>query len=127
MFSHEKLEDVPIVAFPCPNRTELAAKVCKEMVGVLPPEEVTEPDPVTEVTPPMVGEVVATTMPLLSNAKNFPALGPSRNCCPVVVALVRMEEEALRVVSVMPDWAPGRKSGIPVAVQYSIPIRFTLK
>jgi protein TonB len=33
-------------------------------------------------------------------------------------------EEALRVVQHMPDWRPGKQSGQPVAVRYSLPIRF---
>ena len=35
-------------------------------------------------------------------------------------------EEALRVVQNMPRWQPGRQSGQPVAVRYSLPIRFVL-
>ncbi len=33
-------------------------------------------------------------------------------------------EEALRVVQRMPNWLPGKQSGQPVAVRYSLPIRF---
>ncbi|HEX8531623.1 MAG TPA: TonB family protein [Cytophagales bacterium] len=33
-------------------------------------------------------------------------------------------EEALRVVQHMPAWLPGKQSGQPVAVRYSLPIRF---
>ncbi len=33
-------------------------------------------------------------------------------------------EEALRVVQHMPGWLPGKQSGQPVAVRYSLPIRF---
>lgn len=36
-------------------------------------------------------------------------------------------EEAIRVVSQMPDWTPGRQNGNPVAVLFSLPIHFTLK
>jgi TonB family protein len=34
------------------------------------------------------------------------------------------DEEALRVVRLMPKWKPGRKDGIPVRVQFNMPIRF---
>lgn len=34
------------------------------------------------------------------------------------------DEEALRVVKMMPNWKPGEQSGIPVPVRYSLPIRF---
>jgi TonB family protein len=34
--------------------------------------------------------------------------------------------EAVRVIQAMPPWKPGKQNGKPVAVQYSLPIRFTL-
>jgi len=37
------------------------------------------------------------------------------------------DEEAIRVVSTMPAWNPGSQRGKPVAVQYSIPIKFMLR
>ena len=37
-----------------------------------------------------------------------------------------LEEEAIRVVKAMPKWNPGKQNGRPVAVQYNLPIRFTL-
>jgi protein TonB len=37
------------------------------------------------------------------------------------------DEEALRVVRSMPDWKIGKQNGRPVAVQYNLPISFTLK
>jgi TonB family protein len=37
------------------------------------------------------------------------------------------DEEAVRVVSTMPAWKPGRQSGRPVNVQYNLPIRFSLR
>ncbi len=36
------------------------------------------------------------------------------------------DEEAIRVVARMPDWTPGRQNGKPVAVQYNLPITFTM-
>lgn len=38
-----------------------------------------------------------------------------------------LDEEALRVVSELPDWIPGRQRGVPVAVAYTVPINFTLE
>ena len=35
------------------------------------------------------------------------------------------DEEALRVVKMMPNWKPGRQSGIPVNVKYTLPVRFS--
>ncbi|HEY9258965.1 M56 family metallopeptidase [Chitinophaga sp.] len=37
-----------------------------------------------------------------------------------------LEEEAIRVVSSMPKWTPGKQSGKSVAVQFNLPIRFEL-
>lgn len=36
------------------------------------------------------------------------------------------DEEAMRVIQLMPAWTPGRQDGKPVSVRYSIPIRFVL-
>ncbi|MCX6268874.1 MAG: M56 family metallopeptidase [Bacteroidetes bacterium] len=36
------------------------------------------------------------------------------------------DEEALRVVKMMPNWNPGEQKGKPVAVQYNLPIKFNL-
>jgi TonB family protein len=38
-----------------------------------------------------------------------------------------IDKEALRVVSIMPPWVPGMQYGIPVKVQYNLPIRMTLR
>ena len=37
------------------------------------------------------------------------------------------DEEALRVVSAMPKWKAGKQNGVPVRVQFNLPIRFTLE
>ena len=36
------------------------------------------------------------------------------------------DEEVLRIVEMMPNWTPGKKEGVPVRVQFNMPIRFTL-
>ena len=38
-----------------------------------------------------------------------------------------LEEEALRVVKLMPDWKPGRNNGHPVEVELTLPINFVLR
>ncbi|HEV7346810.1 energy transducer TonB [Telluribacter sp.] len=35
-------------------------------------------------------------------------------------------EEAVRVVSQMPDWTPGKQSGRPMNVKYHLPVHFQL-
>jgi protein TonB len=37
------------------------------------------------------------------------------------------DEEAIRVIQNMPDWAPGKQLDKPVRVKFTIPIKFTLK
>jgi TonB family protein len=37
-----------------------------------------------------------------------------------------LDQEALRVIALMPDWKPGTASGNPVKVQYILPIDFVL-
>lgn len=37
------------------------------------------------------------------------------------------DEEAVRVVRLMPKWIPGKQRGKPVRVQFNLPIRFTLQ
>jgi protein TonB len=36
------------------------------------------------------------------------------------------DEEAMRVVKMMPKWAPGKQRGKPVRCQFNMPIKFTL-
>ncbi|WAC12345.1 energy transducer TonB [Dyadobacter pollutisoli] len=36
------------------------------------------------------------------------------------------DEEALRVVKLMPNWMPGRQAGVPVRVRFTLPIAFQL-
>jgi periplasmic protein TonB len=37
------------------------------------------------------------------------------------------DEEAVRVVKSMPKWTPGKQRGVPVRVQFNLPIKFTLQ
>ena len=38
-----------------------------------------------------------------------------------------LDNEAIRVVSLLPEWKPGKQGGKPVNVWYSVPIIFQLK
>jgi hypothetical protein len=38
-----------------------------------------------------------------------------------------LDEEALRVISAMPKWTPGKQNGEVVRVKYSLPVSFRLK
>ena len=34
--------------------------------------------------------------------------------------------EALRIINAMPQWIPGKQLGVPIAVQYNLPVKFKL-
>jgi protein TonB len=38
-----------------------------------------------------------------------------------------IDKEAIRVISTMPNWSPGKKNGKPVRVQCNLPLEFALK
>jgi periplasmic protein TonB len=38
-----------------------------------------------------------------------------------------LNEEAARVISILPKWKPGKNNGTPAAVWFSVPVNFTLK
>lgn len=42
-------------------------------------------------------------------------------------AILELQKEAIRVVSLLPDWKPGSKDGNPVKVQFTVPINFVLE
>lgn len=51
-------------------------------------------------------------------------------CNPVVLSKLKgfgLDEEAINVIKKMPDWRPGKQNGIVVAVQFTMPIVFSLK
>lgn len=50
----------------------------------------------------------------ISNAKVEKSVEPS------------LDEEALRVVTAMPKWVPGKRNGVPVRVKYTVPVTFRL-
>ena len=51
----------------------------------------------------------------LSNAKVLRSLGSG------------CDEEALRLISIMPKWIPGKSKGQTVCIQYNLPVRFSLE
>ncbi|MEI6137977.1 MAG: TonB family protein [Mariniphaga sp.] len=51
----------------------------------------------------------------VSNAKIARGVDPS------------VDQEALRVVSTLPKWKPGKQRGVPVRVSYTVPISFKLE
>ena len=38
-----------------------------------------------------------------------------------------LEKEAMRVISMMPNWKPGEQAGKHVSVHYTVPINFVIK
>ncbi len=47
---------------------------------------------------------------------------------PIVVRSVGggCDEEAVRIISLMPQWKPGAENGKPAAVWYTLPVKFTI-
>ncbi|MBC8110012.1 MAG: energy transducer TonB [Verrucomicrobia bacterium] len=37
------------------------------------------------------------------------------------------DEEAIKVMKLMPDWIPGKQGGKPVKVRYTLPVNFSVK
>ena len=37
------------------------------------------------------------------------------------------DEDAMRVVGLMPRWNPGNQGGIPVRVRFTLPVKFVLQ
>lgn len=37
------------------------------------------------------------------------------------------DEELIRVLNLMPNWTPGKQDGVPVNVNYNLPVNFSLK
>ena len=37
-----------------------------------------------------------------------------------------LDKEALRVMSMMPKWKPGKQNGVPVRVKMTVPVNFKL-
>ena len=53
--------------------------------------------------------------------------GSLSDVCIVRGASAPLDAEAIRVVSTMPQWTPGRQYGEPVAVKYTMPLVFKIK
>lgn len=52
--------------------------------------------------------------------------GSTTDFCVVQSVNKYLDEEALRVLSNMPKWKPGKQKGVPVRVKYTVPISFRL-
>lgn len=37
------------------------------------------------------------------------------------------DEESIRIIKAMPKWVPGKNKGVPVRVQFNLPLKFTLQ
>ena len=38
-----------------------------------------------------------------------------------------IDDEAMRIVSLMPKWVPGRENGVPKAMRFYLPVNFQLQ
>jgi protein TonB len=107
-------------------------------------EEVTEPYRYVEQNPEYPGGEMERTK-FLQNNINYPHIARESGIQGVVyitfvvgkngeitnVQIIRgigggCDEEAIRVIKLMPKWIPGRQNGKPVPVWFNFPLRFTL-
>lgn len=111
------------------------------------PEEETEPIPVAKVPhKPIFPGGDAALLKFISENTKYPSLAKENNVsgkvfvyfvvgadgkvCDVSVAKSvnpDLDKEAIRVVSMLPTWTPGRKGEKPVPVSFIIPINFKLE
>ncbi|MBK6340967.1 MAG: energy transducer TonB [Bacteroidetes bacterium] len=40
---------------------------------------------------------------------------------------IELDNETLRIISLMPNWIPGKKDGQPVNVSFMLPVKFTIQ
>jgi periplasmic protein TonB len=144
--------DVPNNGLGSPNGTGVLPNNNSATGGgtVLPtPIEVpiiTAPVAIAEVMPEFIGGE-AQMMSFLSSKIKYPAIEKDNNIAGTVyltfvietdgsitaVSTLRgvkggqgLEQEAARVVKLMPRWKPGLQNGKPVRVQFNLPVRFSL-
>jgi periplasmic protein TonB len=111
------------------------------------PEEKTDPIPVSQVPhKPIFPGGDAAMLKFFADNMRYPALAKELNISGKVfvyfvvgtdgrvcdVGIVKsldpeIDKEAVRVVSMLPTWTPGRKGEKPVPVSFIIPINFKLK
>jgi protein TonB len=110
------------------------------------PEEKTDPIPVSKVPhKPIFPGGDAALLKFISENTKYPSLAKENNVsgkvfvyfvvgtdgkvCSVSVAKSvnpDLDKEAIRVISMLPDWTPGKKGEKPVPVSFIIPINFKL-
>jgi protein TonB len=111
------------------------------------PEEKTDPIPVSQVpTKPIFPGGDAAMLKFFADNMRYPALakelnisgkvfvyfvvGTDGNVCDVSIVQSldpEIDKEAIRVVSILPKWTPGKKGITPVPVSFIIPINFKLE
>lgn len=117
-----------------------------ESIGYLPEEREEEELPVPESTVPQFPGGMSALGNFLQSNLNYPPRARANGVKGTVwvtflvdkkgnvtnIQIARgigmgCDEEAMRVVSLMPKWIPGKQRGIPVDVLYKLPVRFDLK
>ncbi len=137
----EEKQNISFDAAPAPG--DPIHQSLPKLVEEMPVEE--PPMLVPEISPEFPGGMQA-LMAFLSNNMRYPALARAQMIQGRVylsfvvekdgtvtnIQLLRgigggCDEEALRVVGLMPAWKPGRQNGKPVRVVYNLPVRFSLQ
>jgi TonB family C-terminal domain len=132
---------------------DFTSEATKEtVIDLIPtvPEETSKPEPVfligqLEENPEFPGGMLG-LQKYLSQSVRYPSLAQEQNIQGTVyltfiinkegkvenVSILRgvdkaLDNEALRVVSSLPTWKPGRQNGRPVKVSFQVPIKFQLQ
>ncbi len=104
-----RLVKVAVVAFMVVPENKVSPKMEEFRLTVLPPETLMLVPPRMELRK----EEVPTTIPLASVAKTLPKI-PGKKNWPVVVALVRMEDEALKLLLLLKKYREEEEATPPV-------------
>lgn len=134
--------DVVIIDDDLPFDFDFSTKVAELEI----PEEETEPIPVSKVPhKPIFPGGDAALLKFISENTKYPSMAKENNVSGKVfvyfvvgtdgkvssVSVAKsvnpdLDKEAIRVISMLPDWTPGKKGEKPVPVSFIIPINFKL-
>lgn len=146
-----ELEEVTVVAFGLPKKTETETGAAQQEDGLLAPLPDDEADDsaefifvTVEKMPEFPGGEVA-LMKYISDNLHYPPMATERGAegqvhCKFTiredgaVGNVKvtqsvdplLDDEAIRVIYSMPRWIPGEQRGQKVAVEYSVPVTFRI-
>lgn len=145
------ITDITVVTKPINSNVVYTSQIivtdpcldCKEIGGKIEDED--EPLWVSEVDPEFIGGY-AEMMKFIQSNIEYPEIpremgiqgvvnvhfvvnkdGSISNVTTDTKLNKELEKEAMRVISIMPNWKPGEQAGKAVSVRYTVPINFVIK